>query len=305
MGYDYKLNPENFVLSHARSFSFHPKFELVGGVDEDAEKCNSFEAEYKRPAYINVESAFKDLKPSIIVISTPSNVHGSTLMRIINSYVPRVIVCEKPLDSSLEVARQMVELCHSKDVKLFVNYMRRSEPSVLKIKKMIDSEIIKAPIKASVWYSNGLLNNGSHMLNLLEYWLGEVQCCDIIRANECLNNVDPEPDFSIEFEMGSALFSAVNIKYFQHLSIDILCNSGRLYYGKGGHDIIWQPCDDKPGTFQKKFLESKMKIENSLNLYQLNFVENLYLALNGKKHFICNGSEALSTLTNIFNIIRN
>ena len=304
MGYDYKLDPKKFVLSHARSFSLHPEFELVGGVDHDLNQCKKFESEYKRPAYKNLDNALEQLKPSVIIIATPSSSHGCLLEQVFSLHIPSVIVCEKPIDNSLEVAQHMVKLCHDNGVKLFVNYMRRSEPSVMKIKKMIDTQVIQSPLKAVVWYTKGLLNNGSHMLNLLEHWLGSVLDHNIIKADKRLSNFDPEPDFSVEFEFGSAVFCAVREDYFPHLSIEILSPSGRLYYGEGGGKIIWQPTGNKPGTSQKIFLSSELEINNDLNLYQLNFVQNLFLALNNQSHFISSGVDALETLKHINYIVR-
>ena len=89
------------------------------------------------------------------------------------------------MDNSLVVARKMIEMCNKNNVKLFVNYIRRSEPSVIQIKKMIEDRIIEAPVRAVAWYSKGLLNNGSHMLNLLEYWLGDVTGFAVIDPNRC------------------------------------------------------------------------------------------------------------------------
>lgn len=303
MGYDYALDPRKFVLSHARSFSTHPDFELIGGVDPDPNRCANFETEYKISGYTNLDQALSDLSPEIIVIATPSSLHGLILERILCSHIPKVIVCEKPMDTSLEVARNMVEICNQTGVKLFVNYMRRSEGSVIQIKKMIDRQAIQSPIKAVVWYSKGLLNNGSHMLNLLEYWLGDVIGHTMIDANRSWNDSDPEPDFRVSFEKGSAIFCAGWEEYFSHLSVELISPSGRLYYSEGGSDITWQPSGATLDNRRDDFLDRGAKINNDLDRYQYNFAENLALALKDKEHSISSGHDALTTLTNIYNII--
>jgi len=303
MGYDYGLDPSKFVLSHARSFSIHPDFELVGGVDSDLKKCAEFEAEYKVPAHINLEKALKALSPTIVIIATPSNSHGLILKRILRSHVPKAIVCEKPLDESLAVARDMLKVCNDKSVKLFVNYMRRSEDSVIKIKTMIDDQVIQPPIKAFVWYSKGLLNNGSHMLNLLEYWLGEVLGQAMILSNSCMKNSDYEPDFKLNFKKGSAIFCAGWGEDFPHLTVELLSPSGRLYYSKGGADITWQQSDNGVNPSKNIYLVTGTKINNGFDCYQFNFAENLALALKGEKHYISTGQDALKTLASVYNII--
>lgn len=303
MGYDYALDPCEFVLSHARSFSIHPDFELIGGVDLDPNQCANFETEYKMPGYTNLEQALHDLSPTIIIIATPSGSHGLILERILRSHIPKVLVCEKPLDESLTVAQNMVEMCNQNGVKLFVNYMRRSEGSVIQIKKMIDDQVIQSPIKAVAWYSKGLFNNGSHMLNLLEYWLGGVVGHTMIDSNRYWNDSDHEPDFKVNFEKGSAIFCAGWEEYFSHLSIELISPSGRLYYSKGGSDITWQPSGATLDNRRDDFLDVGVKINNDLDRYQYNFAENLALALKDEEHSISSGHDALTTLTNIYNII--
>ena len=44
---------------------------------------------------------------------------------------------------------------------------------MLKIKNLIEVGEISPPLKATAWYSNGLYNNGAHIINLLNFWLGD------------------------------------------------------------------------------------------------------------------------------------
>lgn len=303
MGYDFDLDSKNYVLSHARSFSLHSGFELVGGVDPSFEKCRKFENKYGKPGYTNLEQALLRLKPSVVIISTPSGMHGSTLKSILAIHRPKAVVCEKPLDNNLKIARQMITLCNKNNIQIFVNYMRRSEPSVIKIKKMINEKFIKPPITAVVSYSKGILNNGSHMFNLLEYWLGSVQECVLIKADERSTSIDPEPNFKVVFEQGSADFFSVDKKKFLHVSMQLESCSGKLFFKKGGEQVHWQQFNDNNEKSKQKNLELKTIIENDMARYQLNFTKNLYWALTEQEHNICSGLEALETLIQINKVI--
>lgn len=303
MGYDYKLDPKNFILSHARSFSLNPDFELIGGCDNDPNLRMKFEEEYKKPAFMCLEKALQSLKPTVVVIATPTSMHASTLDKILKYSTPKAIVCEKPLDVNLHMAHEMVKKCDINGIKLFVNYMRRSEKSVLRIKKMIEDEEIRSPIKAIVWYSKGLFNNGSHVLNLLEYWLGTVQSHSIIDFKSSIKTDDPEPDFKVIFEKGSAHFYSGWAEYFPHLSVELMCPSGRLYYSNGGYSVEWQPSD---ASFEKPkagYLDKRIIIDSNFEKYQYNFTINLALALKGEKHELSTGKDALETLKNIYSIL--
>lgn len=305
MGYDFFLDPDEFVLSHAQALSSHDEFELVGGVDNDPIRRKNFISKFNRPAYKDLKEALQVLKPQIVVIATPSNTHGDVLEKVLNQITPKAIVCEKPLDISLKVAKKMVSLCKKRGIPLFVNYIRRSDPGVLKIKTMIQQNIIKSPIKAVVWYSKGLINNGSHMVNLLEYWLGNVMSVEIISDDSVLDQVDPEPDFKMQFKKGSAIFCAAWEEYYSHISIELLSGSGRLFYSEGGNIITWQGLTTDSNKKASQFLSDIIvDVPSELDCYQYIFADNLARALNDEKHNICMGHEALTTLTNVFKIIK-
>ena len=88
---------------------------------------------------MNIEEALKKSDPSIVIIATPSSTHGQVLSQLLGHISPELILCEKPLDYDLEVAKKMVKQCKEKNIKLFVNYMRRSEPGALMVKEKISN----------------------------------------------------------------------------------------------------------------------------------------------------------------------
>lgn len=57
MGYDFELDPKDYVYSHARAFSLHPEFHLVGGVDPDEKQRHGFVIGYRSAAFVDVETA--------------------------------------------------------------------------------------------------------------------------------------------------------------------------------------------------------------------------------------------------------
>jgi predicted dehydrogenase len=303
MGYDRDLDGDVFVLSHARAFELHSEFELIGAVDFDRSKRSDFESQYQVKAFKNINDALYSLSPTIVVVATPSADHCETVDQVLKLHTPKVIVCEKPIDEDIEKAKRLVKLCAKSGVQLFVNYMRRSESGVNEVKKMIDNNVIKKPIKAVVWYSKGLLNNGSHMLNLMEYWLGEASDFSNLTFNRYWNETDPEVDFRVDFEKGSAIFLSGWEEFYPHLSVELLSPSGRLCYARGGEEIIWYPSSASFAAPRTKFLSEKVSVDSTFNKYQLNFAENLFRALNGKASNICSGFEALQTLKNIRTIL--
>lgn len=305
MEYDYEKQNDSLIFTHSRAIDKHPNFKLVGGVDVSSDRRNRFEKMYNQPTFSDLNLSLKKLKPNIVVISTPTETHSSILKKVIDIWPPKVILCEKPLAYEPDVAKSMLDLCKKAGIKLFVNYMRSVDIGVLEVKKRIEIGQIKNPIKANVWYSKGLLNNGSHLLNLLSFWLGKIVSAEIIEKGRLFNQLDPEPDFNVQFNSGTAIFRAAWEESFSHICVELLSPSGRLFYDNGGFNIEWQSTINDPDFKGYKILDKKIEvIKNSMNSYQLQVYDNIFRYLKNEKTTLTTGSEALDTLRGLSLIIK-
>ncbi|MES2510100.1 MAG: Gfo/Idh/MocA family oxidoreductase [Pseudomonadota bacterium] len=297
MGYDLELDPDQYVHSHCRAFSQHPSFHLAAAVDPDSHRREIFTRTFQAPAHATVEAALEQHQPAVVVIATPTHLHKDTLEKILAHSNPVAVLCEKPLSYDLEEARWMVSVCAEKGIHLFVNYMRRSVPGFLEVKRRIDSGEIQTPVKGMAWYSKGFLHNGSHFVNLLEYWLGPVQRTSVIAKGRVLNQLDSEPDVWIEFEKGSVAFLAAWEEQFSHYTVELLSPSGRLRCERGGETISWQPADtgDIAGSGHSLSTTAEI-IESDMARYQWHVINQISESLEGRGPAICGGEEALVTL---------
>ncbi|MCE5181777.1 MAG: Gfo/Idh/MocA family oxidoreductase [Anaerolineaceae bacterium] len=304
MGYDLELDPTKAVYSHARAFSLHPAFELLGAVDPSASQRALFEGHYSRPTYPDTESALKAEMPTVVVIASPTVKHSEVLSTVLSHSKPKVVLCEKPLTYDLAEARKMVEACENAGVKLFVNYMRRADPGAIEIKKRIESMAIAAPIKGVAWYSKGFLHNGSHFFNLLEFWLGAFVKATVLNPGRFWDNQDPEPDVHVDFERGKVVFQAAWEEAFSHYTLELLSPSGRLRYDQGGEYIAWQSTHSDPNFSGYKILQAVPEIiANGMNQYQWHVADQLAAALAVKPNSLCTGRQALATLYAMHQII--
>ena len=305
MGYDLGLNPNTTdVRSHARAFSLHPAFHLLGGVDPAEQQRRSFECEYRCPSFADVETALVHVQPELIVIAVPTPAHGETLRRVLMQSRPVAVLCEKPLSYDVEEARAMVQACADQGTRLFVNYMRRSDPGVVEVKRRLGSGEIDSPVKGVAWYSKGFIHNGSHFFNLLEYWLGGMVDAQILAAGRLWDGSDPEPDVRVSFERGTVVFLAAREEEFSHYTVELVAPNGRLRYENGGKQIDWQPARPDPKLGRYTVLADDMEIiECGMNRYQWYVADQLAAALEGKEARFCDGDEALRTLESLKTII--
>lgn len=304
MGYDLLLDPSKYIYTHARAFSFHPGFELLAGVEIDKKLCFEFKKKYKLPVYESLEKALFEHQPQVIVIAVPTQLHHHLLRQALELSKPKIILCEKPLSYSIDMAIEMIRLCKEKNVDLYVNYMRRSDPAVYEIKKRILSGEIETPLKGVAWYSKGFLHNGSHLFNLLEYWLGSVSEFSILNNGRLISTEDKEPDVKVSFKHGEIVFLAAWEEKYSHYTIEFISPTGRLFYEDGGAKIIWQQAENNVFLQGYNQLSTIIdEIKSGMNFYQLNVVDELAKVIAGKNARLCCADEALSTLKNVKNIL--
>tara|TARA_B100001250_G_C19808350_1_gene794503 strand:- start:200 stop:1168 length:969 start_codon:yes stop_codon:yes gene_type:complete len=304
MGYDITHNDNHLVLTHCRALSMHPMFEILGAVDPSMKKRSVFEEHYGKKGYKDIVHAMEELSPNLVIISSPTSSHCKVVKEVLDNIKPIAILCEKPLAYNLTDAKEIVQSCEDAGVHLFVNYHRRSDLGVIEIKKRISSGLIESPLKGIVWYSKGFMNNGSHFLNLMLFWLGPVKKYSIISKGRLWNNKDPEPDVYIEFEKGSIIFCSAWEEMFSHYTAEIISASGRIFYDRGGEHIQWQSTINDSKFNEYTILESEPEIiKNNMNCYQYSVIENLFKMLQGKDSSICTGIDALETQKVIHRIL--
>lgn len=304
MGYDIDL-PDAAIYTHARAISEHPDFKLVGAVEVSADIRVIFERNYGLTAFDSVEHVLEKLQPSVVVIATSTVSHSSILAGIVKVSRPKVVVCEKPLSNDIEEAREMVAICEKAGISLFVNYIRRTDPGVIEVKRRLDSGEISAPVKGVAWYSKGMLNNGSHFLNLLEFWLGDIKQVNVINSGRLWDGYDPEPDVEVQFERGDVVFRAAWEEAFSHYSIELLSKTGRLRYEQGGELIEWQAVYSDPNFKGYSILNvEKEKITNGMGIYQWHVYDQIKDHFAGKATTMCTGYQALKTLEAIDLIVK-
>lgn len=302
MGYDLGLDPVRYVQSHARAFSQHPAFHLVGAVDPDPQRREVFAQTCHSPAYADLETALGRHQPGVVVIATPTPTHKDTLLNVLSLARPQVILCEKPLAYGTEEGRFMVNACLDKGVALYVNYMRRSVPGFIEVKRLLDAGEIKGPVKGVTWYSKGLLHNGSHFFNLMEYWLGPVQTASVLKKGRTWGADDFEPDVHVVFQKGEMVFLAAWEEAFSHYTVELLSPSGRLRCEQGGDVIHWQAAEALDGHHA---LSSQPRvIDTGMARYQWHVTDQLARSMAGMQPVLCSGEEALLTLGSLNDLVQ-
>ena len=296
MSSDLSLDGKAFVFTHARAFEQHPAFNLLGGVDACPQRRAEFIAHYSQPAFASVQEGVANCRPEVVVIAVPTDAHATVLQEVLACGALRAVLCEKPLAYELEVAQKMVVSCAKAGCQLFVNYVRRADPAVSRIKLWIGSGQIATPLKGAVWYTKGLFHNGSHFFDLMQYWLGSMHSFRIVEPGRCWGE-DPEPDVAIIFGTSLVHFIAAREENYSHYTAELVSPSGRLRYDLGGERVLWQPALASVSSPGYTVLDAQEhSLDNALSRIQWHVADQLAAALRGTPVALCGGYDALRTI---------
>jgi len=298
--YDLMDKTGKYILTHASAVTRHEDFELVGGVDFDEDKVNEFVTSYQVPGYLDLREALEETQPDLLILAIPTELHLAVVRSTLQIYKPKLILLEKPLAQSVVDAREILKMCDAAEVSILVNYMRRVDKGVNQIKSLIDSKIAKPPYRGVVWYNNGLVNNGSHFINLLEYWFGPTLNGKRIVGGKI---DEQQGDCFFDFKEARIHLLEINSTSYSYSSIEIFASNGRIALEAKDSAFTWATAAPDIRYPDISTLRTKKEFFHfEADLLQLQVMAEISLHLKGKSNNLCTGESALATLESIENL---
>lgn len=285
MEYDFQKSDE-FIQTHAKALSLHPKFDFLGAVDPKDDKRERFQEKFSLPAWKSLTEA---PAAEIYVIASATGSHLSLIQEVC-SRGPKLVLCEKPLAKSYSDCQKILEITRNAKTELVVNYIRRYEPGAITLKKMIADGKFGKIIKGSGYYSKGLKNNGSHLIDLLSFLLGTPSSGKTIRKLRNLEENDFESDIQISWDQTEFSLLAVPEENFSLFEFNLVGTRGQIIYRNGGHEIQYRIAENNsaPNSFTN--------IPTNLFRYQWHVVEAVAEHLAQKRPLPATAEDAANTI---------
>jgi len=195
---------------HARAINSLPNANLAGICGTNQQKVNALAKKYNCRAYMDYEELLKSTDIDIVTIATPSGAHMEpSVMAAIHG---KHVICEKPLDISLERIDRMIDAHEKAGTKLGGIFNYRYNNSLSHIKKAVDDGRFGTITCASVYvpwwrpesYYSGswhgtkkldgggaLMNQGIHMIDILQHLMGPVESLQAYTAT-LAHNIEVE-----------------------------------------------------------------------------------------------------------------
>lgn len=216
-GFEQPDTLETYAKTHAGAYLKHPRTKVTSCVDVDIDCAKAFAKKWGiKHAYACLNDIAEQETFDIISICSPSPCHFDDINKCFR-FSPKVIFCEKPLTTSLSESKSIYAQCQAHHVQLVVNYSRRWDKQVEQLKTDLQSKAYGELQKVVATYSGDLLNNGSHMLELLLRLVGEMTV-------ECALSLDDSEHVSVDAILGTqqnALVHLMNLKASHYALFEI------------------------------------------------------------------------------------
>ncbi|WP_152398623.1 Gfo/Idh/MocA family protein [Paenibacillus cellulositrophicus] len=178
--------------THAAAYADMPNAHLAGIVDTDAGKGARVAEACGTSSFTSYAEAMEALdRVDVVDVCLPTPLHKKFVLRAADD--GKHVICEKPLARSLADAREMIDHCRSRGVRLFVGHVLRFFHEYAHAKQLLDDGVIGKPavIRAGRgggypigwqhWYSDFGASGGItldamiHDFDFLRWCFGEVE----------------------------------------------------------------------------------------------------------------------------------
>ncbi|WP_045523007.1 Gfo/Idh/MocA family protein [Neobacillus niacini] len=177
---------------HATSYYSMEDVHLVGIVDLRKEQAEQIIGHNDTKIFQTLDEAVNNLEHiDVIDVCVPTFLHKEYVQKAADYGID--VICEKPLAYTLEDAREMIDYCEKKDVRLFVGHVVRFFPQYAKVRDLVSNGTIgdigvvrtkrggNFPAGWGDWYADQTKSGGVildliiHDFDFLRWSFGEVE----------------------------------------------------------------------------------------------------------------------------------
>lgn len=267
------------------------RFLVVAGTDIDENSRAVFQK--KMPGvkiYFDYLKMIEKELPDLVVVATPTATHVKICQEVIKNGI-KVILCEKPISYSLKEAQVLVRLAKERQVTLIFNYFRSFDSGYNRLAAYIKSKKPGEIRAINVNYSNGIFNNASHLINLLEKLFQPIE--HVSSFSDKIRSTDPTINFIVKIGEIEIFFRGLSDADYRVLEVDMLFSKERikLISDKLEH---WKISSSDSFSFLYQVKNSPLKIDINRSFFDV--YNNIYQHLINKKNLLCTPEEALHAL---------
>jgi predicted dehydrogenase len=286
------------VFTHAEAYVTSDQTDLVALCDSDEQRLAECGRRWGVTAlFTDPGLMMREAAPEMVSVATPTPTHLNVVRQLLGgTNRPRMILCEKPLASTLADAEEIVRLSGANGVMLATIYMRRFANNIRALKAIIDSRELGSIQAISGWYIGGTFHNGTHWFDMLRHLAGEAEW---VEALDSLEEGGPDPTLDVFIGLAGgqlATLRACRADRYTLFEMDIVFETGRALITDSGHGIsLWQaaPSPRYTGYVELQPLDRELGDRRDLLLHA---VEDAAVAVTLEREPACTAADGLRAM---------
>lgn len=291
IGAEFDFPESKKILTHAHAITLHPDLELLGFYDTDKEKSQEAVKRWGGKAFTDMASALRDA--DVVYCCVPDTFHGEILKEIA-LYSPKLVIAEKPLATTLEEAEKIQTIYNGK-IPLTVNYSRRFLKEFHWLKKQISC--YGKFLKGVGYYGKGTLHNGSHMIDILVFLLGEIEKFHVFGTDIFdFEKKDSSKNISFVIQNENFYMIAIDSRVVTIFEMELFFEKARVRILNGGEkiEIYYTEDSDTYAGYKNYKLREEISVDYSKAMTGL--AENLTGFLKGEQELFCTLKDGMDVL---------
>ena len=262
---------------HANAINNIGNARLEGVWSRTQKRAENFAQKYKTEAFQDIGSMIKNKKIDLAIVCTPHPFHREPAIKAADAGAN--VLVEKPLASDLRDCDEIINACKNNNVQLGVVSQRRWYEPVMRVKNAIDSGKIGNPALGTInmlgwrdknyydtdeWRGTremegggGLVNQAPHQLDLLLWFMGEIEeVCGLWRnLNHPFIEVEDTAVAIIKFKNGGignivvsnsqkpGIYGKVHVHGENGASVGVQTDGGAMFVA-GMSNVLEPPVND-------------------------------------------------------------
>jgi predicted dehydrogenase len=287
--------------THAQVLAANARFEWRAVVDPSEAARRDAQEHWTVPAVVDRVRALDAVAREIdvAVLATPPDARLEIIDELPNL---RAVLVEKPLGTTLQAGASFLARCRERGILVQVNLWRRGDEL---FRRLADGELrrmVGAPQAVTGYYGNGLLNNGTHLVDFLRMLFGEIHSVAPLGERRAFEEGpiagDSNPGFLANFPDGLvASVHALRFSEYREVGLDIWGESGRLALLNEGLSVLqFQRVANRAMTGEREIAaDAPQTIAPTVGVALYRMYDNLADAVHGIDSVWSPGDSALRT----------
>jgi predicted dehydrogenase len=292
------------ILTHAHGYIACEGFEIVGFVDPNLDKAEAASARWGGTAFESIDKLFENQSVDVVSVCVPDELHYATLLALPEKPL-KFIFLEKPAVTTAEEADEVRTLYGELPVRVQVNYTRRFVPEIRSIREAIRSGNYGKFLTGTGYYGKGLLHNGSHMVDLLQFLVGEVG--NVAKISEITDFYDYDPSVSALLTMhsgGDFYLCHIDSRTFHIFELDLTFENKRIRICELGAIIEEYSVGDNRLFEGYRTLNKDAEFSTQHSKAMYHAIANIRNNLDRNEPLVCTLEESLETVKTCSRIMR-